>query len=382
MVSEYATSAVNVMKRRDFILYSSSVGFLTSLPRWGSAEAAESALPAAAGWRTFDITASVDIASPTGTTLLWLPLPSNASTDYQRLLDVKWDAPGATKAEVVGVPGYDVRVLHVEWADPGALGPVSLKTRVATRDRQVDIAGKPKGRHVAREPESVLRTYLRPTNLMPTDGIVKETALKITAGAHGDVEKARALYEWVVENTNRDPKVAGCGLGDVASLLKSGYLGGKCADLNGLFVAMCRSLGIPARDSYGVRIADSRRGYQCLGKSGDISKAQHCRAEFYTASLGWVPVDPADVRKLVLEEGGGLPLSDPKVQTARGQLFGSWEMNWLVYNHGHDVGLPGARGLPVPFLMYPNAETKEGRLDSLNPTTFRYEIHSHELQGA
>ena len=382
MGSEYATSAVNVMKRRDFILYSSSAGFLTSLPRWGGAEAAESALPAAAGWRTFDITTSVDIASPTGTTLLWLPLPSNASTDYQRLLDVKWDAPGATKAEVVGVPGYDVRVLHVEWADPGALGPVSLKTRVATRDRQVDIAGKPKGRHVAREPESVLRTYLRPTNLMPTDGIVKETALKITAGAHSDVEKARALYEWVVENTNRDPKVAGCGLGDVASLLKSGYLGGKCADLNGLFVAMCRSLGIPARDSYGVRIADSRRGYQCLGKSGDISKAQHCRAEFYTASLGWVPVDPADVRKLVLEEGGGLPLSDPKVQTARGQLFGGWEMNWLVYNHGHDVGLPGARGLPVPFLMYPNAETQEGRLDSLNPTTFRYEIHSHELQGA
>ena len=355
---------------------------MTSLPRWGGAEAAEPALPAAAGWRTFDITTSVDIASPTGTTLLWLPLPSNASTDYQRLLEVKWEAPGATKAEVVGVPGYDVRVLHVEWADPGALGPVSLKTRVATRDRQVDIAGKPKGRHVAREPESVLRTYLRPTNLMPTDGIVKETALKITAGTHGDVEKARALYEWVVENTNRDPKVAGCGLGDVASMLKSGYLGGKCADLNGLFVAMCRSLGIPARDSYGVRIADSRRGYQCLGKSGDISKAQHCRAEFYTASLGWVPVDPADVRKLVLEEGGGLPLSDPKVQTARGQLFGGWEMNWLVYNHGHDVGLPGARGLPVSFLMYPNAETQEGRLDSLNPTTFRYEIHSHELQGA
>jgi transglutaminase-like putative cysteine protease len=182
-----------------------------------------------------------------------------------------------------------------------------------------------------------------------------------------------------VEHTNRDPKTPGCGLGDVASLLRSGYLGGKCADLNGLFVAMSRSLGIPARDSYGVRIADSRRGYQSLGKSGDISKAQHCRAEFYTASLGWVPVDPADVRKLVLEEQGGLPLSDPKVQAARVMLFGGWEMNWIVYNHGHDVDLPGSRGLPIPFLMYPNAETLEGRLDSLNPTTFRYEIHSRDV---
>src|SRR6202012_721088 len=102
-------------------------------------------------------------------------------------------------------------------------------------------------------------TYLRPTNLMPTDGIVRETAEKHSRAAHGDVEKARALYEWVVENTNRGPKAAGCGLGDVASMLKSGYLGGKCADLNGLFVAMCRSLQIPARDSYGVRIADCQR---------------------------------------------------------------------------------------------------------------------------
>ena len=367
------------MKRRDFILYSSAAGLLTSIPRWRTSAAADGTVSAAAGWRTFDVITSVDIASPLGTTLLWLPLPSNASTDYQHLLDVKWEAPGATKTDLVAVRGYDVRALLVEWADAGALGPVSLKTRVATRDRQVDISGRPKGRRVARESASVLQTYLRPTSLMPTDGIVKETASKITTGAHGEVEKARALYEWVVENTNRDPKVAGCGMGDIASMLKSGYLGGKCADLNGLFVAMCRSLGIPARDSYGVRIADSRRGYQCLGKSGDITKGQHCRAEFYTESLGWVPVDPADVRKLVLEEGGGLPLSDPKVQAARAQLFGGWEMNWLVYNHGHDVALPGARGLPIPFLMYPNAETKEGRLDSLNPTAFRYEIHSREV---
>jgi hypothetical protein len=91
-------------------------------------------------------------------------------------------------------------------------------------------------------------------------------------------------------------------------------------------------------------------------------------------------VDPADVRKVVLEEeAGGLSLSHPKVQAARAALFGGWEMNWIVYNHGHDVALPGSRGLPIPFLMYPNAETAEGRLDSLDPVTFRYEIHSREV---
>jgi hypothetical protein len=44
---------------------------------------------------------------------------------------------------------------------------------------------------------------------VPTDGIVKQTALKATAGAATDIQKARAIYECVVENTFRDPKVRG-----------------------------------------------------------------------------------------------------------------------------------------------------------------------------
>jgi len=221
---------------------------------------------------------------------------------------------------------------------------------------------------------------LRPTSLLPTDGIIKETAEKITRDCRGDMQKARAIYEWVVDNTSRDPKTPGCGMGDVASMLQSGYLGGKCADINALFVALARSVRIPARDAYGIRVGDSRRGFKCLGRSGDISKAQHCRAEFYAREVGWVPVDPADVRKVMLEEEpGGLPMSNPKVQAARAALFGSWEMNWVAYNHGHDVILPGSGKGAIPFLMYPNGETSMGRLDSVSPATFRYEIRTREL---
>jgi transglutaminase-like putative cysteine protease len=370
------------MKRRDFILNLSSVvpaaAVVGVAARPDSAWGAAPLPPSLYGWRTFEITTTVEITEPAGKTLLWLPVPSSASTDYQRALGAEWEAPGAARAEIVTAPGYDVSMLRVEWSDPKLIGTVVLKNRVATRDRQVNVTESVSSEH-SHETRSTLQTYLRPTSLLPTDGIVKETAGKITLGAHGDIEKARALYEWVVENTRREPKTPGCGLGDVASMLKSGYLGGKCADLNGLFVAMCRSLLIPARDSYGIRVADSRRGCRSLGKSGDISKGQHCRAEFYTAGLGWVPVDPADVRKLVLEEPpGGLTLSDAKVQAARATLFGGWEMNWVVYNHGHDVALPGSRGLPIPFLMYPNGETAEGRLDSLDAMNFRYEIHARE----
>jgi transglutaminase-like putative cysteine protease len=48
------------------------------------------------------------------------------------------------------------------------------------------------------------------------------------------------------------------------------------------------------------------------------TKAQHCRAEVYIGGYGWVPVDPADVRKVVLEEPpGNRPLDDEMVKKAR-----------------------------------------------------------------
>jgi transglutaminase-like putative cysteine protease len=172
--------------------------------------------------------------------------------------------------------------------------------------------------------------------------------------------------------------VRGCGLGDIRGMLETGNLGGKCADLNALFVGLTRAAGIPARDVYGVRVADSAE-FKSLGKSGDITRAQHCRAEFYLPTHGWVPVDPADVRKVVLEEKGGLPVDDPVVKKARAKLFGAWEMNWLAFNYAHDVRLPQSSGDPIPFLMYPQAETTEGRRDSLDPETFRYKMTSREI---
>ena len=48
-------------------------------------------------------------------------------------------------------------------------------------------------------------------------------------------------------------------------------------------------------------------------------------------------------------------------------------------HHGHDVVLPGSPRPPVPFLVYPNAKTGGELVNSLDPTTFRYEIHAREL---
>jgi transglutaminase-like putative cysteine protease len=131
---------------------------------------------------------------------------------------------------------------------------------------------------------------------------------------------------------------------------------------------------------YGVRAAKSELGFKSLGTSSEkVTKAQHCRAEAYLGNYGWMPVDLADVRKVVLEEPpGDLLLDDEIVTKARTRLCGSWEMNRVAYNFAHDVALPGSSGAPIGFFMYPQAETSEGRLNSLDPDGFRYEITSRE----
>lgn len=332
-------------------------------------------------WRMYEVTTQVEVLKPAGVTRVWLPVPLTVDTDYQKDHGSSWSAEGG-KAAFSKDPKYGAGIVSAEWADGVQKPTLKLVSRFATREHIVDLKNPS---NPWPEDRAMLARYLAPTELIPTDGIVRKTALGAVKGAKTDVAKAEAIYQWVVENTERDPTTRGCGVGDVKSMLQSGNLNGKCADLNALFVGLARASGIPARDVYGVRVAKSDYGYRSLGAgTANITRAQHCRAEFYSAAHGWVPVDPADVRKVVLEENpdSQLKLTDDKVKQARARLFGSWEMNWLAYNYAHDVALPGSTGSKIGFFMYPNAETGKGRLDSLDPDNFKYSLATREIKSA
>ena len=105
-------------------------------------------------------------------------------------------------------------------------------------------------------------------------------------------------------------------------------------------------------------------------------------AEFFAQGVGWVPVDPGDVRKVVLEEPpANLKIDHPMVVAARKRLFGGWEMNWLAYNMAHDVALPNSNGPKIPYFMYTNGETGGKALDQLEPDGFKYEIRTVGVKG-
>ena len=331
------------------------------------------------GWRTFEVTTLVEVLKPSGPTRIWVPAALITGAPYQKTLANTFKCEGGAARMVESKPN-GLGIITAEF--PADVKPVlTVTSRIATKNRTVDLSASGNAQKMSR---AELDRFLQPTKLVPLDGIVKETAAGITGSARTDMDKARAIYEWIVENTYRNPKTRGCGTGDIRFMLESRDLGGKCADLNALYVGLARAAGLPARDVYGIRVAKSEMGYKSLGASSEnVTKAQHCRAEVYLGGHGWVAVDPADVRKVMLEEPpGNRAPDDDMVKKARARLFGSWEMNWMAYNFAHDVALPGSSGPPVGFLMYPIAETGAGRLDSLDADSFKYQITSREIAPA
>jgi transglutaminase-like putative cysteine protease len=365
------------MDRRTFLTATAAFGGLSAaaalLPKTISATAAApmATVSPDSRWRRFKIELEAAPAVASGPLKLWLPLPSQ--TPYQRVHSIRWTPGGATDSGEFYDDTYRAPMVYANWPDGSSIAPSRVVYEVETRDYVADLKAAAK-QHKAR-PDASVELYLKPTKHMPIDGIVKESAAKMVAGKHTPVEQGRAIYDWIVDNTFRDPKVKGCGIGDIRFMLESGNLGGKCADLNALFVGLARAVGLPAREVYGIRAAKSRQ-FKSLGAAGDISKAQHCRAEFHVAGAGWIPVDPADVRKAVLEEK--LPLDHPDIVALRERLFGFWEMNWIAYNSARDFTLPNGPKEPFNYLMYPEANHKDEWLDGIDPSVFKYKITSAE----
>ncbi len=144
-------------------------------------------------------------------------------------------------------PSSGADILRVMWQDEPRRA-IEVTQHVATRDRRVT------SKIAATEAE--LQHELRGTPSMPVDGIVKTTAMRIVEGRDRAEDRARAIYDWVIDNTFRDANIDGCGVGNARDMLESGYFGGKCADISSLFVSLARAAGLPARDVFGIRVAD------------------------------------------------------------------------------------------------------------------------------
>lgn len=292
-----------------------------------------------------ELTVTVDAPESSKDVRVWVPYP--VSDDHQTISDVKISG-NYTSTGIYRVPSTGALALYAEWTAPAKEHRLTLSFNADALERV--MKSFPPAESVI--PVEVL-PYLEGTRFIPVDGKIKEVSLKITAGKKSIKEKAEAVYDWVVENTFRDPNVQGCGVGDVEVTLAK--RGGKCADISSVFVALARASGVPAREVFGLR----------LGKKPveDMTGGHHCWAEFYQPGYGWVPVDPADVRKLMLVEK--LELKDAKAY--RDYYFGAVDpYRVALAKGGRGIYLsPAQKAGPLNYFMYPYAEVNGKALEWL-----------------
>lgn len=291
---------------------------------------------------------------------LWLPYP--ISDADQSITDIKVSGDFAESA-VYTDRANGTPMLYARW---GSDAKSRRLTFAFHAERREVIRREFPQQEVAWDPADY-RQYLTPTSLGPIDGEVRKLADGITKDKKSVLAKAQAIYDWTCINMYRDPDTKGCGKGDVCVLLQKP--GGKCTDISSVFIALCRAAGVPAREIFGLR----------LGKKSeeDITTWQHCWAEFYLPGYGWVPVDPADVRKAILVEKLGR--EDSKTAEYRAYFWGGIDPYRVKIAVGRDVLLnPPQAGAPLNTFGYPYAEVGGKALDFYDPKGFVYKITYRE----
>ncbi|MEW5832986.1 MAG: transglutaminase domain-containing protein [Campylobacterota bacterium] len=355
------------MTRRTFITHTAAIGTLWITPSFGDETSS-----ASAGYALYDILWSFDLSRHTGETSLWIPLPSDIG-GFQNVLKTGWRTDAAECFE--SARNRDAaRTLFAHWEKNAPAKTLELRLSIALRDRRCDF----RPRRICPEAARAARAFLSPSAHIPTDGAVARIATAIVGREKDPLKKARRIYDWIVANSYRDESVRGCGTGSpnamLAELEKNGRMGGKCLDMSALCVALMRASGIPAREVTGIRVGPSRLS-GAFGAGEEITKAQHCKVEFFTPSHGWIPCDPADITKLVLKEG--IEKTSPRARELSNLFFGFWENNWMALNHARDFDLyPANSQGNLDSFGYPYAEVEGEYLDPFDPAAYRYAIRS------
>ena len=76
----------------------------------------------------------------------------------------------------------------------------------------------------------------------------------------------------------------------------------------------------------------------------------------------------------------GISERDSKLNSLRKILFGVWEMNWIAFNLGTDIILPG-QNTPIPFLLLPQMESSGKRVGDFSGTAGPlYSIRTRQVE--
>jgi len=188
----------------------------------------------------------------TGRIDVWLPYPHSDDVQEVEVVEVSW--PYAKEIREQRELGN--RILHLA-ADHPARTEITVSMVVAvTRSEWIR---KDFGRahdHLQGQPAPAVARWLAPDRLVPLDDRIRRLAQEVTAGKRTDLEKARAIYDYVVATMRYDKSGTGWGHGDIYWACDAKR--GNCTDFHALFTGLARAVGIPAKFEIGFPVPPER----------------------------------------------------------------------------------------------------------------------------
>jgi transglutaminase-like putative cysteine protease len=261
---------------------------------------------------------------------IWIPLPQ--SDQYQNISNLKIEAPFAyTKHRD---PEYANEYLYLEVPAAKVSEPTEVRVsfEVTRHEHRLRLDPRPVSAQPAAVGQPDLRRFLQPDVRVPLQGVIAELAAQETRGIQEPLEKARAIYDYVIATMRYDKSGTGWGNGDAiwACTAKRG----NCTDFHSLFIGMMRAAGIPARFEIGFPLPSDQHDGAVPG--------YHCWAEFFVEPYGWIPVDASEAWK------------HPE---KKNYFFGAHDANRLQFTVGRDIRLdPPQQGDPLNYFIYPYVE--------------------------
>ncbi|MEY8021796.1 transglutaminase family protein [Muriicola sp. SD30] len=267
---------------------------------------------------------------------IWIPL---AQSDRFQKIDVK-EMNTPVDHQILKETKYGNSILYMELAPEQSGEKIALVYDVIRQEKD------------PYEDDSFIADYLNPSLLMPVGDRFKVLADSIIAvkGGDGDLMKARALYDYIIDNM-KYIKAGTYGTGDAVYACDA--LTGNCTEFHSLFISLARSADIPARFAVGAGIPSDRN-------DGGVD-GYHCWAEFYAEGKWW-PVDISEANKYT---------------ALATYYFGRHPANRIEFTRGRDLVLdPGPQGGPINFLAYPVMEI--GNTAAFPKTFFSFQRQSEQ----
>ena len=264
----------------------------------------------------FEFIYRVKLPEIKGDARLWIPL---AKTDaFQTVTQEEVSIPIRWEKVQDRDYGNDICVLRPGPNDSGKT--IELRYRVIRKEKSAYPAT---GENPAR--------FLRPEKLVPVNETFKTLAEQAAAGKKDDLDRAKALYDHVLGRMRYHKSGSGWGRGD--AIYACDTKTGNCSDFHAYFIALSRSIGIPARFAIGATIPAE--------KNEGAIEGYHCWAEFFAGGR-WIPVDISEAWK------------NPELAE---YYFGHNPANRFELTKGRDLIVdPAPSSGPINFLAYPLLE--------------------------